>query len=76
VIEEVHSTDVQAHPAGVHGATGAIPVVTGSVFFRALWGAVFLGGLGRKLSWFTLLELLGAPAFICWQARVVEAFRP
>jgi hypothetical protein len=56
------------------------------VLFRALWGAVFLGGLGRMLSWlrigspprpfmgFTLLELLGAPAFIRWQAQVAEAF--
>ena len=55
------------------------------VLFRALWGAVFLGGLGRLLSWirigappkpfmgFTLLELLGAPAFIYWQARVAGA---
>jgi len=55
------------------------------VLFWALWGAVFLGGLGRLLSWirigappkpfmaFTLLELLGAPAFIYWQARVAGA---
>lgn len=74
-----------------------IPIVTGVVTLlgikdplyrplaRALWGAVFLGGLGRLLSWmrigappkpfmgFTLLELLGAPAFIYWQARVAGA---
>lgn len=50
--------------------------------FAVLWGAVFLGGVGRALSmaWlglppvpfigFTLLELVGAPAFIAWQRRV------
>jgi hypothetical protein len=47
-----------------------------------LWGAVFLGGVGRALSMafvglppapfigFTVLELIGAPAFIAWQRRV------
>lgn len=56
------------------------------VLFRALWIAVFLGGVGRVLSWllvgappkpfigFTLLELLGAPLFIYWQYRVAQAF--
>jgi uncharacterized protein YjeT (DUF2065 family) len=55
------------------------------VLFRALWGAVFLGGVGRMLSWilvgvppkpfigFTLLELIGAPLFIYWQHRVAQA---
>jgi len=55
------------------------------VLYRALWTAVFLGGLGRALSWralgpppkpfigFTLLELLGAPLFIYWQIRVANA---
>lgn len=55
------------------------------VLFRALWVAVFLGGVGRLLSWFligvppkpfvgfTMLELLGAPLFIYWQARVAHA---
>jgi uncharacterized protein DUF4345 len=55
------------------------------VLFRALWGAVFLGGVGRILSWiligappkpfigFTLLELIGAPFFIYWQHRVAQA---
>lgn len=57
-----------------------------AVLFRALWVAVFLGGVGRLLSWlligpppkpfigFTLLELLGAPLFIYWQYRVAQAF--
>ena len=55
------------------------------VLFRVLWGAIFLGGVGRLLSWLqigappkpfigvTLLELLGAPLFIYWQSRVAEA---
>jgi hypothetical protein len=55
------------------------------VLFRALWGAVFLGGVGRMLSWiligtppkpfigFTLLELIGAPLFIYWQYRLAQA---
>jgi uncharacterized protein DUF4345 len=55
------------------------------VLFRALWVAVFLGGVGRLLSWlligpppkpfigFTLLELLGAPLFLYWQYRVAQA---
>jgi hypothetical protein len=52
--------------------------------FRALWVAVFLGGVGRVLSWlligpppkpyvgFILLELVGAPLFIYWQYRVAQ----
>jgi Domain of unknown function (DUF4345) len=48
------------------------------------WVAVFLGGIGRLLSWrligpppapyigFILLEILGAPAFIYWQSRVAH----
>jgi hypothetical protein len=52
--------------------------------FRALWVAVFLGGLGRLLSWriigapplpyigFLLLEIVGAPLFIYWQSRVAQ----
>jgi hypothetical protein len=55
------------------------------VLFRALWTAVFLGGVGRLLSWrligapptpfigFTLLEVVGAPLFIYWQYRVAQA---
>lgn len=50
--------------------------------FAVLWGAVFLGGVGRVLSMaalglppapfigFTVLELAGAPLFIAWQRRV------
>jgi hypothetical protein len=53
--------------------------------FRALWVAVFLGGMGRVLSWvligpppksyagFIILELLGAPLFIYWQYRVAQS---
>jgi hypothetical protein len=53
--------------------------------FRALWVAVFLGGLGRLLSWriigapplpyigFLLLEIVGAPLFIYWQSRVAQS---
>lgn len=52
--------------------------------FRAVWGMIFLGGIGRLLSMlflglppvpfiaFTALEILGAPLFIAWQARVAE----
>jgi hypothetical protein len=55
------------------------------VLFRALWVAVFLGGVGRLLSWFsngapptpfigfTILELVGAPLFIYWQSRVAQS---
>lgn len=53
--------------------------------FAVLWGAVFLGGVGRALSMaflglppapfigFTVLELVGAPAFIAWQRRVATS---
>ena len=53
--------------------------------FRVVWGAVWLGGVGRALSmvlvglppWpfvaFTVLELVGAPLFIVWQRRVARA---
>jgi hypothetical protein len=53
-----------------------------TALFRAIWGAIFIGGLGRLLSMllvatppapfigFTLLELMGAPIFILWQSRV------
>ena len=49
--------------------------------FRALWGMIFLGGLGRLASledagappWpfyvVMALELLGAPVFVLWQRR-------
>jgi hypothetical protein len=50
--------------------------------FRALWGMIFLGGLGRLLSILDaglppapflgvlLLELVGAPVFVLWQRRI------
>ena len=53
--------------------------------FRWLWAAVFLGGVGRLLSWlvigapprpyigFLLLEIVRAPAFIYWQWRVAQS---
>jgi Domain of unknown function (DUF4345) len=56
-----------------------------TVLFRALWGAIFLGGVGRLLSMvavgmppaqffgFTVLELVGAPLFIYWQQRVAQS---
>jgi hypothetical protein len=52
-----------------------------TVLFRALWGAVFLGGIGRALSavfvglppgpfyWLPALEIIGAPLFVFWQNR-------
>lgn len=56
-----------------------------TTLFRVIWGAIFLGGIGRALSillvgWpllpfvgFTALELIGAPLFIYWQHRVARA---
>jgi hypothetical protein len=56
-----------------------------AALFRVIWGAIFLGGLGRFLSivvvgvppapfvGFTVLELFGAPLFIYWQHRVAQA---
>jgi hypothetical protein len=53
-----------------------------TVLFRVLWGMIFLGGIGRLLSMvflalpplpfigFTALEIIGAPFFIVWQARL------
>ncbi|TFW30222.1 DUF4345 domain-containing protein [Massilia arenosa] len=55
-----------------------------TVLFRTAWGMIFIGGIGRVLSMlgsglppipflaFTALELLGAPLFIWWQARVAR----
>jgi uncharacterized protein YjeT (DUF2065 family) len=55
-----------------------------TVLFRVLWGMIFLGGIGRLLSmlfltWppvpfvaFTVLEIVGAPIFIAWQARLAK----
>jgi len=56
--------------------------------FRALWGMIFLGGVGRVASLVgagfppvpapivlgvIALELLGAPLFVVWQRRVERA---
>jgi hypothetical protein len=55
-----------------------------TALFRALWLMIFAGGVGRLLSmafvglppWpfvgFTLLEIVGAPFFIAWQARLAR----
>jgi len=57
-----------------------------TVLFRFVWGAIFLGGIGRLLSMvfaglppapfigFTALELFGAPIFIYWQHKVAQAY--
>ncbi|MGD0820539.1 MAG: DUF4345 domain-containing protein [Desulfomonilia bacterium] len=54
--------------------------------FRVIWGAIFLGGIGRLLSMvflglppipfigFTALEIIGAPLFIYWQYRVAQIY--
>ena len=60
-----------------------------TVLFRVIWGAIFVGGVGRCLSMlflavpptpfiaFTVLEVVGAPIFMMWQARVArETIRP
>jgi uncharacterized protein YjeT (DUF2065 family) len=56
-----------------------------SILFRAIWGAIFLGGVGRlssivvvgsppiSLIGFTALEIIGAPMFVYWQQRVALA---
>lgn len=53
-----------------------------------VWGAVFLGGVGRLLSWggggtppapfvgFLLLELVGPPLFVYWQHRAARSVGP
>lgn len=56
-----------------------------TTLFRAIWIAVFIGGVGRLVSLaalgrpplifvaFTLVEIVGAPIFIYWQHRVATA---
>jgi Domain of unknown function (DUF4345) len=56
------------------------------VLFRVIWGAIFLGGIGRLLSavlvgappipfiGFTVLEIIGAPLFVWWQHRVGKVY--
>lgn len=58
-----------------------------TVVFRALWGMIFFGGIGRLLSmailapppWpfigFTILEIIGAPVIVFWQARLPKLQR-
>lgn len=53
-----------------------------TILFRLIWGAVFLGGVGRLISasfvglppgpfiGFTALEIIGAPLFAFWQTQV------
>jgi hypothetical protein len=55
-----------------------------TALFRALWGMIFIGGIGRLISMllvalppapfigFTALEIVGAPLFILWQARLAH----
>lgn len=62
-------------------------IETQTILFRVLWGMIFLGGVGRLLSmlfvgWppppfiaFTVLEIVGAPLFVWWQARVARTAR-
>jgi uncharacterized protein YjeT (DUF2065 family) len=57
-----------------------------SILFRAIWGAIFLGGVGRlssivvvaspptSLVGFAALEIIGAPLFVYWQHRGVGLF--
>ena len=59
-------------------------IETQTVLFRAIWIAIFFGGIGRLLSifligppplpfiGFTILEIVGAPLFIAWQTRVTK----
>jgi hypothetical protein len=53
--------------------------------FRCIWGAIFLGGVGRAVSLalvgapllpfigFALLEIVGAPLLVLWQAKLRRA---
>jgi Domain of unknown function (DUF4345) len=55
-----------------------------TLLFRVVWGMIFLGGIGRLASMlflavpplpfvgFTVLEIVGAPFFIWWQARIAK----
>jgi hypothetical protein len=59
-----------------------------TALFRALWGMIFIGGIGRVISMlvlalppvpfigFTVLELVGAPFMVLWQARLPEKDAP
>jgi hypothetical protein len=53
-----------------------------TILFRAIWGMIFIGVIGRLLSmtmlaWppvpfvaFTAIEIAGAPLFVLWQSRI------
>jgi Domain of unknown function (DUF4345) len=55
------------------------------LIFRLVWGAIFIGGIGRAISMiqvgipplpfigFTALELVGAPLFIYWQSCIAKS---
>jgi hypothetical protein len=55
-----------------------------TILFRAIWGMIFLGGVGRLISMllqalppipfiaFTILEIAGAPIFVLWQACLAK----
>jgi hypothetical protein len=59
-------------------------IETQAVLFRAIWIAIFIGGIGRLLSLFaigpppipfigfTVLEIVGAPIFVAWQASIAN----
>jgi hypothetical protein len=59
-----------------------------TALFRTIWGAIFLGGVGRLLSvvfagWppapfiaFIALEIFGAPLFVFWQYRATRPHNP
>lgn len=58
-----------------------------TALYRVIWLMIFAGGVGRLASMvlvglpplpfigFTVLEILGAPVFLAWQARVAAARR-
>jgi len=60
-------------------------IETQTVLFRAIWIMIFFGGVGRLISvlfvgappapfiGFIALEIVGAPLFILWQARVAKS---
>lgn len=53
--------------------------------YRVLWSMIFIGGIGRLISMFqvgmppapfiafTALEIIGAPVFLYWHARVFKS---
>ena len=57
---------------------------TQTTLFRAIWVMIFCGGVGRLISLllvgmppapfvgFIVLEIVGAPLFIWWQARIAK----